>query len=252
MAQAPHHRTVGVLGTKDVGLAIARGCILKGETVIMGTRDPKEQGKHDKLFKALTEGAADEHDKKALEKILHDKKDVFHLDTFENAAHKSTVLFLCVGWEAVKDVSKDIQKNAEGKVLFDLTNPLDYSQKPPVLSVCGNNSAGEVVQNLLPKTHVIKCWNYIGNRYFCNGSRDDLGGNATMFYCGNDANSKKIAVEYANAWHWKDHLDCGDITKSRYLEPLAMLWIDHLFQTGFGFTHAFTLLRTGKSREKST
>ncbi len=35
----------------------------------------------------------------------------------------------------------------------------------------------------------------------------------------------------------------GDITRARYLEPLAMVWITHLFNTGFNVNHAFKLLR---------
>jgi len=132
-----------------------------------------------------------------------------------------------------------------------LTNPLAAVQnQPPTLAIGWNTSGGEVVQKSLEKTYVIKCWNCITNRYFCNGSRDDLGGKQTMFYCGNDANSKKVAIEYLEAWHWKDYIDVGDITKSRLLEPLAMLWIEHLFRTGFSQTHAFSFLRVGKSQEK--
>ena len=38
-------------------------------------------------------------------------------------------------------------------------------------------------------------------------------------------------------------IDLGDISQSRYLEPLAMLWLSHFFNTGFNGNHAFSLLR---------
>lgn len=252
MAQLEEARTVAILGTGDVGLSLARGVLLKGEKVIMGTRDPEADGKYAELYKSLTDKAADDNDKKKLEEILNKNgKNLFVLDTFENASSKSSVIFLAISWNAVDDVCKKIAKHVNNKPIFDLVNPLEYAKdKDPSLAVGHKTSAGEIIQQHLKDGHVVKCWNCITNRYFCNGGRDNLGGTPTMFYCGNNDNAKKICKEYLNAWNWKDYIDIGDITKSRYLEPLAMIWIDHLFHQGYSPTHAFSFLRVGKSNEK--
>ena len=55
-------------------------------------------------------------------------------------------------------------KNFMGKIVIDVTNPLDFSKGvPPKLAIGHTDSAGETVQRLLPNAKVIRTLNIVGN-----------------------------------------------------------------------------------------
>jgi predicted dinucleotide-binding enzyme len=82
-------------------------------------------------------------------------------------------------------------KNFAGKVLIDVTNPLDVSEgMPPRLAVGHTDSAGETVQRTLPDSKVVKAFNIVGNPHMIHP--DFPGGPPTMFICGNDSEAKKL------------------------------------------------------------
>jgi len=62
-----------------------------------------------------------------------------------------------------------------------------------------------------------------------------------MFICGNDANAKQQVTGILTAFGWST-VDIGGMEGSRYLEPLAMVWITYGFYTDT-WAHAFKLLR---------
>ncbi|MBL6956353.1 MAG: hypothetical protein ISR54_05980 [Chlorobium phaeobacteroides] len=97
------------------------------------------------------------------------------------------------------------------------------------------------MQRWLPGARVVKWFNIVGNPHMVNP--DFNGEKPDMFICGNEVSAKATASELAQQLDWPPVIDLGCISKSRYLEPLAMVWITHFFNTGFNFNHAFKLLR---------
>ena len=53
--------------------------------------------------------------------------------------------------------------NMTDKIVIDTTNPLDFSQGLPRMAVGVTDSAGEIIQRLLPGAKVIKVFNIVGN-----------------------------------------------------------------------------------------
>jgi predicted dinucleotide-binding enzyme len=88
-------------------------------------------------------------------------------------------------------------KNFAGKVLIDVTNPLDFSKgMPPKLSVGHTDSAGEIVQRLLPDAKVVKAFNIVGNTHMVHPDfPQKRGGPPTMLICGNDDEAKKVVTD---------------------------------------------------------
>src|SRR5688572_12310328 len=135
---------IGILGTGDVGKALARGFVSRGHDVVMGSRDAGNE----KLaaFSKETGGKVKP-------------------GTFADAAKHGEVVVLATLWTGAENaISLAGADNLAGKVLVDATNPLDFSQgMPPRLAIGHTDSAGEQVQRWAPKARVVKCWNIIGN-----------------------------------------------------------------------------------------
>jgi predicted dinucleotide-binding enzyme len=131
--------------------------------------------------------------------------------------------------------------NFVGKILIDVTNPLDFSTgMPPRLALGHTDSAGENIQRMLPDSKVVKAFNTVGNPHMIHP--DFPGGKPTMFICGdNDVAKNVIKNDILTKFGWET-VDIGGIEGSRVLEPLALLWITHYFRTGNG-NHAFKLLQ---------
>jgi predicted dinucleotide-binding enzyme len=112
---------------------------------------------------------------------------------------------------------------------------------PPKLAVGYYDSAGEIVQRLLPEGKVVKAFNIVGNPHFLHPDFPN-GGPPTMFICGNDEDAKKLVIDNILSKFGWETIDIGGINGARLLEPLAFLWIAYHFRTGTG-NHAFKLLR---------
>jgi len=63
-----------------------------------------------------------------------------------------------------------------------------------------------------------------------------------MYLAGNDADAKAQVLDLARGLGF-EALDLGDITQSRLLEPLALIWIRSAYALGLGREIAFGLLR---------
>lgn len=214
---------IGVLGTGDVGRALAAGFCARGHEVMIGTRDPAVAKITDWL-------AADGRGVRA--------------GTFADAAAFGETLVLAIGWAHVETVIRTVgPERFDGKVVIDATNPLRFATEgqPPVLAIGHTDSAGECVQRWLPGARVVKAFNMVGNRHMVDPDFPD--GEPDMFICGNDEGAKHAAAGLIEALGWPPPIDLGGIVNARYLEPLAMVWITHFFNQGFNGNHAFKLLR---------
>lgn len=209
---------VGILGSGDVGKALARGFLSRGHSVTIGSREPAK-----------------------LSEFVRERPDRLVAKNFEETARDGDVIVLATlfaGTQSALQLAKS--ENFAGKVVIDATNPLKFEPgKPPALSVCGTDSAGESVQRWLPGAKVVKAFNTVGNALFVDPHF--AGGPPTMFVAGNDDVAKNKVMQIAESFGW-EAIDAGPIAASRYLEALAMLWIDYAIGTNT-WQHAFKLLR---------
>lgn len=212
---------IGVLGTGDVGRVLGAGFVAKGHEVKLGSRDaanPKAVEWAQKNGASASAG------------------------TFADAAKFGDVVVLATLWSGTKSAIEMAGIDSfDGKVVIDTTNPLDFSKGvPPTLAVGTTDSAGEQIQRLLPRARVVKCFNIVGNPHMVDPSFP--GGKPAMFICGDDEGAKKVVSDLCTEFGWEGAADIGGIIGSRYLEPMAMVWISYFFKTGNG-NHAFALLR---------
>ena len=211
---------VGILGTGDVGKALAKGFVTLGHDVKMGSRDAKNE-------KALA--WASELGAKA------------SVGTFADAAAFGDIVVLATLGVANESALKLAgPEKLRGKVVIDTTNPLDFSAgMPPKLAVSGNDSGGERVQRLLPDAHVVKAFNTVGNAFMFRPSFP--GGPPDMFFCGNNDDAKKKVAAILKDFGW-GVVDVGGIESSRYLEAMCMVWVLSAIYTN-NWNQAFKLLK---------
>ncbi|HEV7241251.1 MAG TPA: NADPH-dependent F420 reductase [Thermoanaerobaculia bacterium] len=207
---------VGILGSGDVGRALAAGFAGLGHDVKIGSRDPKK-------LAAWAETAGPR----------------VSTGTFAETAHFGDILVLAtLGVAAAEAIRLAGVDSFEGKVVIDTTNPLDFSKgAPPTLSIGHTESLGEVIQRLLPRAHVVKAFNTVGHALMVNPRLSDT---PDMFICGNDENAKRIVTQICKHFGW-GVIDLGGVESSRYLEPMCLVWVLHGVRSG-AWKHAFKLL----------
>ena len=194
---------IGILGTGMVGETLGTKFVQLGHQVKMGSRTANNDSAAN-WVKCAGANASQ--------------------GTFSDAASFGEMAFICLKGAVFLDVAKTLSPNAlAGKVLVDVSNPLEFSNGAMSLSLCNTNSLGEEVQKALPSVNVVKTLNTVNCEVMVDPAK---GGNPTMFLCGNDADAKKKVTDLLKSMGWRDIIDIGDITKSRGTEVLMHLWMN--------------------------
>ncbi|MBW4631566.1 MAG: NADPH-dependent F420 reductase [Iphinoe sp. HA4291-MV1] len=189
---------IGFIGVGNVATNLGKLFDQAGHNVIYGSRHPSE-------------------DKKKLETVFNKEVEV---DNFETAAKKSDVLIFAIPYSAVKEVAESIKDQLDGKVVVDLTNPLNSDWSPVLLGV--ENSGGEEMAKLLPNAKVVKAFNTIFADMMKAEKLSFGDANLTAFICGNDSNANQTVADLASDAGFAP-LIVGDIKNARYLEAIAHL-----------------------------
>ena len=145
--------------------------------------------------------------------------------TFADAAEFGEIVFNCThGMNSLDAVHGAGKLNLAGKVLIDVSNPLDFSKGfPPSLSVCNTDSLAEQIQRAFPETKVVKTLNTVNATLMVNPSL--VPGDHDLFLSGNNADAKATALMILEQWFgWKTVIDLGDITSARAAEQILPLW----------------------------
>jgi hypothetical protein len=114
----------------------------------------------------------------------------------------------------------------DGKVLIDVSNPLDFSRgMPPFLTACNTDSLGEQIQRALPRARVVKTLNTTTASVMVDPAKV-AGGDHDLFVSGNDADAKARVTELLKRWFgWRSVIDLGDITSARGAEMILPIWV---------------------------
>jgi predicted dinucleotide-binding enzyme len=207
---------VGVLGTGMVAKAIAGKLAKLGHTVKVGTRD---------VGATLARDEPDMAGGPPLRTWLEGQPQVTLATHAEVARHGEIVFSALSGRGALPGV-ESASTGLGGKILVDISNPLDFSKgMPPSLLVSNTDSLGEQVQRALPDTKVIKTLNTVSAPLMVDPQLL-AGGDHSMVICGNDAGAKAEVTRILQDWFgWKDVIDLGDITNARGTEMWLPLWV---------------------------
>ena len=203
---------IAIIGTGNVGGAIARGLKGKGHTITLGARDPESA---EVAVLAADTGAA--------------------VARPAAAAVWAEVVILALPWAAAEAAVAGLA-DLTGKTVIDCMNPLGMVGGALGLTVGHTTSGGEIVQGWLPDAHVVKTLNQVGAEIMA--KNDHLPQRPVMFMAGNSEPAKAQVAQILTDLGFAP-LDAGDITRARLLEPFGMIWINQALFRGKGRNWAF-------------
>jgi len=206
----------GILGTGTVGKTIAARLAGLEHEVMVGTRNPEETA-------SRTE--PDPYGNPPFSAWQEEHPEV-KLDTFaEAAAHGEMIVNATAGAVSLEALEQAGEDNLSGKVLIDLSNPLDFSKgMPPSLSVVNTDSLGEQIQRRFPEAQIVKTLHTM-NAYLMVDPAQLAGADHTVFVSGDDPDAKAAVTDLLRSFGWTDIIDLGDITTARGTEMMLPVWL---------------------------
>jgi len=198
---------IAIIGAGRVGSTLGERLVALGHEVTYGVRHPK-----DAKYEALASGGA-------------------NVRGIREAVATAEIAILATPWNAAEAALASAGDFA-GKPLLDATNPIG-----PGLSLTHGHgdSGGEQVQRWAKSARVVKVFNTTGVENLQNPSYP--AGALAMFLCGDDADACRIAESLVGTLGF-EAVVVGELSRCRWLEPMAMIWIQLAVRTGnrnFGF-----------------
>jgi 8-hydroxy-5-deazaflavin:NADPH oxidoreductase len=199
-----------------VGQALAGALASKGHDVMVGTRD---------VAAAMARTEKGWGETVPFPEWLAGQANV-RLGTFADAAaHGGVVINATHGAASLDALAAAGAGNLAGKILMDVTNPLDFSTGTPRLFVANDDSLGEQIQRAFPEARVVKTLNTVTASLMVDPGR--LGdGEHHMFVAGNDDAARGEVTRLLEEWFgWSLVIDLGDITGARAMEMYVAMWV---------------------------
>ena len=213
---------IGIIGSGLVGQVLARAFHAEGHEVMLGTRNTSKQ------------------------EVVTFKKNnpEIQISRFNETASFAEIIILAVAGAVVPEaISLSGLDNFTNKIVIDTTNPI--AKEAPENGVLKyftsmDKSLMERIQDQLPKAHIVKAFNSVGNALMYKPQFKH--GMPTMFICGNDENAKKTVTQFLTSFGWETE-DMGKVQAARAIEPLCILWCIPGFLHN-QWSHAFKLLKS--------
>jgi predicted dinucleotide-binding enzyme len=197
-------KNIAILGTGMVGDSIGTKLVSLGHKVKMGSRTANNE-------KATAWAAKN--------------GELASNGTFADAATFGDIIFNCTtGHASLEALQLAGRENLQGKILVDVSNPLDFSKgMPPSLTICNTDSLGEVIQRQFTDVKVVKTLNTMNCQLMVNpGLLKDPG---NVFICGNDPEAKAEVESMLRSFGWERIIDLGDISAARGTEQILPIWV---------------------------
>lgn len=220
---------IGILGGGSVGQTLGTGLIEKGHEVVVGIRQVSPETLAASRMMAGTLG---EWQARTGGRVV----------TLEEATKGAELVVNAVKGEAALKALR-MAGNLAGKVLIDVSNPLDFSHgMPPFLmpDYSGPTSLGEQIQEAFPEARVVKAFNTVTAAVMTNPRL--VPGEHDLFLSGNDEDAKEAVREIARSFGWQSFVDLGDIKGARAQELFVVIWV-RIWMTGGNPIFGYRIVR---------
>jgi len=184
---------VGIIGSGNVGKALASSATKAGHEVKISAHDPT----HAEEAARTTNAHAASSNK--------------------DAVADADLIVLAVPADRVDEVVAALAPELDGKVIIDVTNRVDTQDPGRVLD---GSSTAERIQKKLPKAHVVKAFNHAFASTMANPNTD--GTQHDAFVAGDDPAAKQKAMQFAASIGVRP-IDAGPLPMARALEGMALM-----------------------------
>ncbi len=155
-----------------------------------------------------------------LTKLARDAKGKARPGSPREAAQEADALLLAVHWSRLDDVLKQTG-DLSGKVIVTCSLPMNADDTG--LVIAHTSSGAEELVKKVPKARVVSAFGTVPSEVlFDVFEARRKATRPSLVYCGDDAKSKKIAVELIRDAGF-DPVDAGPLRIARYTEPFTLL-----------------------------
>ena len=203
---------IAIIGSGNVGGALAKKWIKAGHTILVGARFPMS----DKNIKLATEIGED------------------RFTTVENAVKQCDVILVSTPAPSTVEVVKSLG-DTTGKVIIDAMNVV-MGRGPQ-----GYNQTTAAIIDNTQTTDVVKCFNTTGFNNMLNTNYGDAA--LDMFVAGDSQKGKAVATQLATDAGFANCYNIGGNDKFELMEQFAWFWINLAMFQGQGREIGFKLLK---------
>lgn len=201
---------IAIIGTGNVGAALARKWAQAGHKVVLGVRDLSN-------FKG--------------KELLNEKN--ISAAGIEEACKQVEVILLAAVPQATADIVLSMG-DVSGKVIIDAMNSV--RTKPE-----GFNNSFDALKALAPSAEVVKCFNCVGFNVMAD--TDFNGTKADMYMAGSSERAKEVATQLALDAGFEHCYSFGGDDRAALLEHFALSWINLAMMQGQGREMMFKLMK---------
>jgi predicted dinucleotide-binding enzyme len=143
----------------------------------------------------------------------------------DTAAHGEMIINATNGAGSLSALTMAGEENLAGKILMDVSNPLDFSNGfPPSLTVFGTDCLAEQIQRAFRSARVVKTLNTVTARVMTH-PLEVANGDHHVFISSDDIDAKTPVMELLRSFGWIHIFDLGDLSTARGTEAYVLLWV---------------------------
>ena len=149
------------------------------------------------------------------------------------------IVVLAVPHPACDDVLEKYGDELAGKIVVDITNPLDFETFDSLVVPAHSSMAAELAEQL-PSSRVLKAFN---TNLAPTLTAKKIGPNTTtVLVAGDDSDAKQALIDAVRAGGL-DAIDAGPLSRARELEAIGFLQIKLAASEQIGWTGGFAVVR---------
>ena len=164
---------------------------------------------------------------------------VDHLGSAETGTITGDVVVLAVPYPALATIVEQYADQLAGKVVVDITNPLDFATFDSLV-VPTDGSAAQIIAETVPGARVVKAFNTTFAATLATGGVNGVAP-TTVLVAGDDASAKEALINVITAGGVAA-VDAGALKRARELESLGFLQLTLAAGSTIGWTGGFALV----------